>query len=798
MIRQLKHLCKISSVAAAFLSICAATAQRADTNAAGNWAAYNGSQREDHFSPLTQINRGNVHRLKVAWTFDTGETGGLEANPLVVHGVMYGYTPSLKVVALNAASGKLLWKFDSGIAGTQPSRGFSWWSDGKRRILFAGVMNYLYALDPGTGKPIASFGENGRVDLRKNLRGDYTQNVAVLTSPGVIYQDSIIVGFRAPETTPAPPGDIRAYDVRTGALLWSFHTIPHPGEDGYCTWPKDAWKTAGAANNWTGMALDRERGIVYVPTGSAVTDFYGYDRIGDDLFADTLLALDARTGKKVWYFQTTHHDIWDRDPPAPPVLLTVLRNGKRVDAIALTTKQGFVFLLNRVTGEPLFPVREEPFPKSNVPGEEAAPTQPIPQAPAPFARQRLTADMLTQRTAAAHAYAVKQFATFRSDGQFVPFSLDKQTVVFPGFDGGAEWGGAAVDPRTGVLYVNANDIAWTGGLKPRIKSGSAGEQVYQNQCALCHGANRRGSPPNFPSLIGIGKTLADSQIESIVYNGKGRMPSFPNLHGEQLSDLLQYLKSSEDLVHGTAQASSTAGAVDPLGQKIYMTHCAICHGEDRMGAPSNYPGLIGVRQRLSDVQILRNVHKGKGRMPGFSDLTPEDDAALLRFLGPASQNSESNSSKRELSSDTSDEAPYLFTGYRKFLDPDGYPAVAPPWGTLNAIDMNTGKYLWKVPLGYYPALATQGLKDTGTENYGGPVVTASGLLFIGATVFDHTLRAFDMRTGKVLWRGDLPFAGVATPATYMAHGKQYVVIATSGQRDPAGPQGATYVAFSLP
>lgn len=787
---------RILACSAAVLALVHATfASR--TPPGTNWAAYNGSQMENHFSPLTQISPANVRRLRVAWTFHTGETGGIETNPLIVEGVLYGYTPSLQVVALDAANGRLIWKFDSGIRGTQPSRGFSWWSDGTHRILFAGVMNYLYALDPDTGKPIPAFGESGRIDLRKDLRGDYTKNVAVLTSPGIIYRDNIIVGFRAPETKPAPPGDIRAYDVHTGSLRWSFHTIPHPGEEGYDTWPKDAWKTAGAANNWAGMALDRRRGIVYVPTGSAVTDFYGYDRIGNDLYADTLLALDAKTGRKLWYFQTTHHDIWDRDPPSPPVLLTIQRNGKSVDAVAQTTKQGYVFVFDRVTGAPLFPVREEAFPQSTVPGEKTAPTQPVPQAPAPFARQSLTADMLTQRTAAAHSWAIEQFATFRSAGQYVPFSLNRQTVVVPGFDGGAEWGGAAVDPRNGVLYVNANDVAWTGGLRPRMVGGSAGGRLYQNQCSLCHGADRHGSPPSFPSLIGITKRLTDEQIESTVRSGRGRMPSFPNLRAEQISELLSYLRTDANPLHEASSTQVVAAGADSLGQQIYRTHCALCHGEDRMGAPSNYPGLIGVRQRLSDKQILDNVHHGKGRMPGFSDLTPQDDAALLRFLGPLAP-LPTSVEKSELSSGGDAEAPYLFTGYRKFLDPDGYPAVAPPWGTLSAIDLNTGRYLWKVPLGDYPALAAQGLSHTGTENYGGPVVTASGLLFIGATIFDHSLRAFDVRSGKVLWTGNLPYAGVATPATYIVHGRQYVVIATSGQRDPNEPQGAAYVAFCLP
>lgn len=765
-----------------------------------DWSAYNGDSLQDHFSPLTQIDSANVHRLKVAWTYDTHETGGLETNPLIIGNVLYAYTPSLKVIALDAGSGKLLWIFDSGVLGTQPSRGFAWWSDGAHRTLFAGIMSYLYALDPKTGKPISNFGEGGRIDLRKGLRGDYRQNMAVLTPPGVVYKDRIIVGFRAPEAKPAPPGDIRAYDTRTGKLVWGFHTIPHPGEKGYATWPKNAWKSAGAVNNWMGMALDRKRSIVYVPTGSAVTDFYGYDRTGDGLFADTLLALDAKTGKELWHFQTTHHDIWDRDPPSPPVLLTVVRNGKHIDAVAQTTKQGFVFLFNRVTGTPLFPIREEPFPASTVPGEKTSPSQPVPELPQPYARQRLTAEMLTERTPQAHAYALQQFATFRSDGQFVPFSLDRQTVVFPGFDGGAEWGGAAVDSRSETLYVNANDVAWTGGLEPNATSGSPGEHIYQNQCALCHGDNRRGSPPTFPSLVNIDKLLSDDQIAATIRNGKGRMPSFPNLNDKPLLDLLAYLKKSQDPIHAAPHASMVK-VDDPEGEKIYSTHCAICHGDDLLGAPSNYPGLIGVRQRLSDVEILHNVHQGKGRMPAFSSLSPEEDAALLRYLGPPMfKPQREHSDKQELAASTpgNDEPPYRFTGYHKFVDQDGYPAVAPPWGTLNAINMNTGRYLWKIPLGNYPSLVATGMSNTGTENYGGPIITASGLLFIGATVYDHTLRAFNAHTGELLWSGNLPFAGVATPATYMIHGRQYVVIATSGQRNPKGPQGAAYVAFSLP
>lgn len=704
---------RLASIALALIApACSLAAQSA------NWAAYNGGVDGRHYSALKQIDRSNVAHLTRAWTFDTGEAGsrtGLETNPLIVAGTLYAYTPSQKVLALDAATGKLKWTFDSGIDGTQPTRGFAWWpgsarAPGSGPRLFAGIMNYLYCLDPATGRPIPSFGENGRIDLRKGLREPYQEQSIDLTTPGVIYKDLIIVGGRNPETHPAPPGDIRAFDVRTGALRWVFHTIPRPGEPGYGTWPPDAWKTAGAANNWAGMALDVEHGIVYAPTGSAVMDFYGGDRIGNDLYADSLLAIDAATGKLLWYFQGVHHDLWDRDFPSPPALFTVVRNGRAIPAIAQTSKQGWLYLFNRLTGQPLYPIAERPCPPSTVPGEEASPTQPLPAWPAPFARQLLTAGMLTTRTPAAHASAVKEFATFRSDGQFVPFSLEKQTVIFPGFDGGAEWGGPAIDPATNVLYVNASEMAWTGGLVAASVSGGDGERIFQQSCALCHGVDRRGSPPDIPSLIGVGQRLSPQAFAARLHNGGGRMPAYPDLKPAEAAALLDYLNTG----------SSPARTEQP----------------------------------------------GSGR----TEIVPTHTVP----------------------------EPYLFTGYRRFLDPDGYPAIAPPWGTLNAIDLNTGKYLWKIPLGEYPALARQGLADTGCENYGGPVVTAGGVLFIASTIYDRKFRAFDTRTGKLLWQADLPYAGVATPSTYMVHGRQYVVIATSDGRDAQSPQGAAYVAFALP
>jgi quinoprotein glucose dehydrogenase len=668
--------------------------------ASADWPVYGGGPDSDHYSSLAQINRSNVHELKVTWTFDTGEKGNLEDNPLIVDGTLYAYTFSQKVIALDAATGTLKWKFDSGIYATQPARGVAYWTDGQTARVFAGVMNFLYCLDAKTGQPIASFGENGRIDLRKQLRGDYEKQSVVLTTPGIIYKDLIIVGGRNPETHPAPPGDIRAFDVRTGALRWVFHTIPHPGEPGYETWPPQAWQTAGAANNWAGMSLDASRGIVYVPTGSAVMDFYGGDRIGNDLYSDSLLALDAETGKLLWHFQEVHHDIWDRDLPTQPALYSVHRGGQTIAALAQLTKQGYVYLFNRLTGEPLFPVHEHPYPSSSVPGEVTSPTQPAPAWPLPFARQQLTQDMLTNRTPEAHAWAVQQFTSFRSDGQFLPFALDKQTVVFPGFDGGGEWGGPALDPTTDTLFISSSEMAWTGGLIPVSRAATSGEALYQKQCAACHSANRAGSPPTFPSLIGIDRRLTAEKIAAAIHNGGGRMPSFPNIQGADLDSLLHFLSVGSD--------------------------------------------------------------------PALQD-------------APHDQPSE-----------------FAFTGYRKFLDPDGYPAIKPPWGTLNALNLKTGRYLWRIPLGEYPDLALRGLKNTGSELYGGPIVTAGGVVFIGASVFDRKFRAFDARSGRLLWQTDLPFAGLATPSTYMVDGRQFVVIAASGGRDPQGPTGGIYVAFALP
>ncbi|MDJ0276428.1 pyrroloquinoline quinone-dependent dehydrogenase [Sphingomonas sp. 2R-10] len=695
----------IAGLALAAASSCTPYPQPTDRD----WRTYGGDPAGQRYSTLTQINRDNVAQLTEVWRFAAGDEGGVQTHPLVVGTTLYGYTSDQTAFALDAATGRELWRFAPGQTSGQAARGMTYWASARDERLFVSNASFIYALDPGSGEPVAGFGDGGRIDLREGLGRDPEQNAVFPTSPGTLFRDTLIVGFRTAENAPAAPGDIRAYDVRTGRLKWSFHTIPHDREVGHETWPAGAARTAGGANAWAGLAVDTRRGIVYVPTGSPVFDFFGSNRKGDNLYSDSLVALDAATGKRLWHFQAVHHDLWDRDFPSPPTLLTVTRGGRRIDAVAQTTKQGFVFVFDRVTGKPLFPIEERPVPAGDVPGETTSPTQPFPIAPAPFARQQLTEAMLTRRTPAAHADALARFRTMRSAGQFVPLSTDRDTIVFPGFDGGAEWGGSAADPRTGVLYVNSNDVPWYTRLVPNTVARDAGpgERAYRANCSSCHGADRGGSPPDVPDLTMVGSRLTAAAIAATIVQGRGRMPGFPQIAAADRAALVAWLAS---------------GGKAPVGDRREVTST----------------GGTAVRE------------------------------------------------------------PYAISGYNKFQDIDGYPAVRPPWGTLNAIDLNTGRYLWKVPLGEYPELAARGMRNTGSENYGGPIATAGGIVFIGATIHDRKLRAFDSRTGRLLWTGDLPFAGNATPVTYSVAGRQYVVIATSGARDKKGPQGAAYIAFALP
>ena len=660
-----------------------------------NWPVYGGSDDHTHYTTLGQITPANVKRLKVAWTYEThDEFAGseMQTNPVVIDGVLYGTTPKLQVFALDAATGKELWRFDPN-AGAPPTsrirhRGVVVTGD---RVIF-NYRNRLYALDKRTGHPIRAFGDSGWVDLRAGL-GRPVEGLSVSAStPGVVFEGLLIMGSTVPEALPSAPGDIRAYDVRTGALRWSFHTIPHPGEPGYETWPPDAWKISGGANAWSGVTLDARRAMVFVATGSASYDFYGGNRLGDDLYANSVIALDARTGKRIWHYQVIRHDLWDRDLPAAPMLVTVTHGGRQIDAVAQITKTGHVFVFDRETGVALFPIEERAMPAAVLPGDHAAATQHFPLLPPPFTRQQITRNDLTTRTPAAHAAALKLFEQYGTRHPFDPPN-EKGTIIFPGVDGGGEWGGPAFDPKTGLLYVNANEMAWLLKLVPR-----SDKSLYAANCASCHGDNRAGTAMA-PSLVDVGTRRAPEQIAQIIRDGTGRMPAFASaLEGRAVTDLVNFLLTGRD--------SSAAVGPDPFG------------------------------------------------------------------------------------------VPYRNAYFDIFVDHEGYPAITPPWGTLSAIDLNAGRVRWSIPFGEYPKLAAKGVRNTGTDNYGGAIVTENGLLFIGATTYDNKFRAFDKRTGKLLWSASLPAAGNATPSTYMVNGVQYIVIACGGGKNGA-PSGGTYVAFAL-
>ncbi len=673
------------------------------------WPDYLGDKARTLHSPLRQINRSNVAQLEVAWTYDTGEKGEYQANNLIVGGVLYTATPSRRVIALDAATGHERWSWDPATTragrGARRQRGLVFWQNaqGGEQRLFTASGNYLFALDPATGMIIKSFGEDGLVHLGIGLDDADVPKVG-LNTPGVTYQDMLIIGGFG------GPGAVRALDVRTGKLRWIFHLIPRPGEVGYDTWPPDAYKTATGAMPWPGQALDEARGIVYVATKTAGPDFYGAERHGDNLFANSLVALDARTGRRLWHYQLVHHDLLDRDLPCAPVLLTVTHEGRRIDAVAQGTKQGLLFVFDRVTGEPLWPIEERPVPASELRGEKASPTQPFPTKPAPLVRLHYTeADASTISPAAAE----QTLARIRVSPNFGPFPAPslKETIMFPGFDGGMEWGGAAVDPQ-GVYYVNVNEMPW----------------------------------------------------------------------------ILQMVE--------TRRAD---GSRLPRGERDYLVNCAACHGIDRKGMPAaGFPSLIDIAKRRSLDEIRKITKEGFGRMPAF-DRIPESqrDAILAYVLGDASNaGGRPDEVERESMGSSRAVPPYAFGGFRRWLDNEGYPAVKPPWGTLAAVDLNSGEIKWQVPLGEYRELTDRGIPPTGTENYGGPVVTAGGLIFIAATA-DETIRAFDKDTGKVLWSARLPFGGNATPSVYMAEGRQFVVISAGGAKS-GRPAGGSLVAFALP
>ncbi|HEV2483630.1 MAG TPA: PQQ-binding-like beta-propeller repeat protein [Puia sp.] len=715
------------------LAGCGGHSHRYDGSVGADWPAYGGNPAGNRYSPLDQINKGNVGRLAVAWTFDTGEntdTSGngheIQCQPIVVDGVLFGTTPELHVFAVDATDGRLLWKFETPYIRQRfnTNRGVLYWQQGSdRRILYSSGSG-LYALDAGTGRPVKSFGNDGMVDLHEGLGvalgHPVEQLMVTATTPGVIYRNTLIIGSSVSEDGDAAPGHVRAFDIVTGKLKWVFHTIPLPGDPGYDTWPKDAYRKIGGANCWGGLAVDEKRGMVFFGTGSPSVDFYGGARGGEDLFANCIVAVDAETGRLRWYYQTIHHDLWDRDIPCPPNLMTVKHAGRMVDVVVQATKDGLMYVLDRDSGRSLFPVEERAVPTDGLPGEHPWATQRYPEKPAPLSRQTLADTDLTELSPEAHAYALSRFRrTVRPYNKFLP--PDTTGTLLLGYSGGAEWGGNAGDPG-GILYQNANEAFWDlqmvtlAGWNKEIANLSHGHALYVTNCSACHGVDRKGSPGQFPDLTRIGARRTAGEIAAIIGSGSGKMPSFSRLSSEERKAIADFL-----LRPWAVAATGEHSAIAPTDRG----HSAI------LPTPADFPY----------------------------------------------------------------EPPFTIKVWRQFTDQQGYPATKPPWGTLNAIDLNTGEYIWRVPLGEYPELARRGIAATGTESYGGPLVTAGGLLFIAGTR-DGKFRAFDKRTGQVVWEYRLPVPAYATPITYSVGGKQYVALADGGGR--GGKWGGKYIAFALP
>jgi quinoprotein glucose dehydrogenase len=715
----LKRLAVIFPVCVSFLLIILATGcsrhrEGISAYAGRDWPVYLGDDYSNHYSSLTQINKNNINHLEVAWEYHTGDDVSdnrtqIQCNPIILHGVLYGTSPKLKVFALDAFTGKRIWEFDpdpENQYAKNVNRGVSFWHDGSdRRILFASGPE-LFAINADNGEPVRSFGREGKVSLNTGL-GDRAKDLYVVaTTPGVVYRDLLIIGSRVSEEADAAPGYIRAFNIRTGNLEWVFNTIPKPGEFGYDTWPEGEWKRAGGANSWAGMSLDRENGIIYVPTGSASFDFWGGNRKGSNLFSNCILALNASTGKRIWHYQTVHHDLWDRDLPAPPNLVTITRNGQRTDAVAQITKSGFVFLFNRKTGDPVFPIEERPAPGSDLKGESTWPSQPVPLAPPPFVPQVFTENEVTRISPESHEYVSQILAGIRKGNLFMPPS-EQGTLIFPGFDGGGEWGGAAVDPNSAILYINSSIMPWI-------------------------------------------LTMVEVRPASSTVTGEGEL--------------------------------------------TYRVNCAACHGLERQGiAAANYPALISVADKYTKKGILDLINTGRGFMPSFRHLSEQKKQELVAFLTGQKVNPAALSAQP--GEQDQDAVPYTHTGYNRFLDQRGFPAINPPWGIISAIDLNRCSILWQVPLGEYPELTARGIPKTGTENYGGAAITAGGILFIGASR-DEYFRAFDKDTGKELWKFKLPAGAYATPSIYEAKGKQFVVIACGGGK-MGTKSGDGYVAFTL-
>jgi quinoprotein glucose dehydrogenase len=737
--------------------------------ASTQWEDYGGGPDSSKFVDLSQITPANVAGLKVAWTYPVGDNNVYQFNPIVVGSTMYVLAKNQSLVALDATTGKELW-IHAGLRGIA-RRGLNYWEspDGKDRRLLFQINNNLQAIDAATGKSILTFGTNGIVDLREGIGRDKALVGRVQSAtPGKIFENLLLLGSAPGEGYVSAPGTLRAYDVVTGKMVWAFHTVPHPGEEGYETWPKDAWKYVGGANTWGEISVDARRGIAYFPTGSPTYDYYGADRIGSNLYANSLIALDARTGKRRWHYQVVHHDLWDYDLTSAPQLITVTHQGKRIDAVAQAAKHGFLFVFDRETGKPLWPIEERPIPKSDMPGEQTWPTQPFPTKPAPFARQQMTVDDLTPLflTDTERAEWVERLKKAKS-GLFAPLSTEHETVAVPGAVGGANWGNTAANPAKGLFYVISSDFPSfyrlsdtppnpsPAAIARNVPADQRGRALYSTTCQSCHGADRNGTP-TAPALLGLGARAKYDDFRQVVLVGRGHMPAFPATDDESMRALWGFITDNLPAARpgGGPGATTAAPPAMPDGPVV---------------ASGGAPGGLDVRP-------------GPGFRPGGAPYPEGADAPKVRY----------------------------YTGYGL-----GFPYIMKGrWSQITAYDLNTGAIKWQKPLGVDRMAAALGATDTGVPRGGqrvGMIVTSNGLLF--ATALDGHVRAYDAENGNVLWTGDLPRSPEGLPAMYSVNGRQYLVVCATtafswgnnaregGPPTPAvGDSGApgAYVVFALP
>jgi glucose dehydrogenase len=674
-----------------------------------DWGIYRGDKKGVQYSELDQINKDNVKELSIAWEYHHGKAEGpsMYSNSIIIDGLLYFTSPTLDAICVNAVTGKEVWRFVSANFNENKevrkgrNRGLVYHKSKESERIFLFAKNRIYAMDAKTGTHITSFGKNGYVDLNYDLDIDPEKASVEATSPGIIYKDHLIVAGRVPEGYNSTPGDIRSYNAITGEFEWIFHTIPQEDEEGFDTWTFLPDEIYGGANPWGGFTLDQERGWVFCSTGSPAPDFiYGGTRKGANLYGNCVLALNANTGEKIWHYQNIHHDIFDYDNPPAPILATISNEGEKIDVAVQFTKMGLTYILDRETGLPIFPVNEVQVGVTTIADEESSPTQPIPVLPKPLVRTHFTENEITNISPEAHDYVLDIFRKYDTGPLYTP-ATEKGMITTPGHQGGIEWGGGAFNPSTNIVFVNANEAPTinrlvkyydfeSDDLSPALK----GKLLYNKNCTSCHGIDRKGVPPNIPSLEKI--NLGNEEIGKVLASGRGNMPSFNYFTEVERENLTAFLKTD------------------------------------------------------------------------LADLDNSTESGVVRY---------------------SSNAPFL-------VDEEGYPGIKPPWGTLNALNVATGELLWKIPFGEYPELTKRGIKDTGSKNFGGPIATAGGLVFIAATP-DEKIRAFDQTNGQLMWEYKLPAAAYATPSTYMIDGKQYLVIVCGGGGKLNSPYGDSIIAFAL-